>query len=47
MITGTLFSFEIMFFKRLFVLNTLVNNNTLNLAPMPAVKKPDQLYEVK
>jgi hypothetical protein len=40
MTTGTLFSFEIMFFKRLFILNTLVNSNTLNLASMPAVTEP-------
>jgi hypothetical protein len=37
MTTGTLFSLEIMFFKRLFVLNTLVKSNTLNHAPIPAV----------
>jgi hypothetical protein len=40
MTTRTLFSFEITFFKRLFVLNTLVNSNTLNHAPMPAVTEP-------
>jgi uncharacterized membrane protein len=37
MTTGTLFSLEITFFKYLFVLNTLVNSNTLKHAPMPAV----------
>jgi hypothetical protein len=40
MTTSTLFSLEIMFFKHLFVLNTLVNNNTLNHAPIPAVTEP-------
>jgi len=40
MTTGTLFSLEIMFFKRLFVLNTLVNSNMLNHALMPAVTEP-------
>ena len=40
MTTGTLFSLELTFFKHLFVLNTLVNSNTLNHAPMPAVTEP-------
>jgi uncharacterized membrane protein len=40
MTTGTLFSLEITYFKRLFVLNTLVNSNTLNHAPMSAVTEP-------
>ena len=40
MTTGTLFSLELTFFKRLFVLNTLVNSNTLNHALIPAVTEP-------
>jgi hypothetical protein len=40
MTTGTLFSLETTFFKCLFVLNTLVNSNMLNHAPMPAVIEP-------
>ena len=40
MTTGTLFSLEITFFKHLFVLNTLVNSDTLNHALMPAVTEP-------
>jgi hypothetical protein len=40
MTTVTLFSLEITFFKHLLVLNTLVNSNTLNHAPMPAVTEP-------
>jgi hypothetical protein len=40
MTTSTLFSLEITFFKYLFVLNTLVNSNALNHAPMPAVTEP-------
>ena len=39
MTTGTLFSLELMFFKRLFVLNTLVNSDRLNHALMPAIKE--------
>jgi hypothetical protein len=37
MTTGTLFSLKITFFKHLFVLNTLVNSNMVNHAPMPIV----------
>jgi autonomous glycyl radical cofactor GrcA len=40
MTASTLFSLEITLFKRLFVLNTLVNSNTLNHALIPAVTEP-------
>jgi hypothetical protein len=40
MTTSIIFSLEITFFKHLFVLNTLVNSNTLNHAPIPAVTEP-------
>jgi uncharacterized membrane protein len=40
MTTSTLFILKITFFKHLFVLNTLVNSNTLNHAPTPAVTEP-------
>jgi hypothetical protein len=43
MTTDTLFSLEIMFFNHLFVLNTLVNSNTLNHSPIPAVTEPTNL----
>jgi uncharacterized membrane protein len=34
------FSLKITFFKHIFVLNTLMNSNALNHAPMPAVTEP-------
>jgi hypothetical protein len=47
MTTSTLFSLEIMFFNHLFLLNTLVNSNTLNHAPMPPVIEPTNYTKLR
>ena len=47
MITGTLYSFKITFSKCLFILNTLVNSNTLNHALMPAVTEPTNYTKLR
>jgi hypothetical protein len=47
MTTSTLFSFETTFSNAFFVLNTIVNSNTLNHAPMPAVTEPTNYTKLR